>query len=38
MHLDLSDLNTVKKFAIDFHSKYENLDLLINNAGLVSKS
>ena len=33
--LELSDLDSVKKFAEDFKQKYEKLDLLINNAGIL---
>lgn len=32
--LDLSSLETVKRFADNVDSKYQNLDVLINNAGL----
>jgi NAD(P)-dependent dehydrogenase (short-subunit alcohol dehydrogenase family) len=35
MELDLSDLNSVSMFARDFSNKYNRLDLLINNAGVM---
>ncbi len=34
MLLDLADINSVEKFAIEFKNKYQNLDVLINNAGI----
>lgn len=33
--IDLADLNSVRQFADTFKSKYSNLDVLINNAGLM---
>jgi len=33
--LDLADLASVRKFAETFKSKYQSLDLLINNAGIM---
>ncbi|NNK07691.1 MAG: SDR family NAD(P)-dependent oxidoreductase, partial [Myxococcales bacterium] len=35
MQLDLSDLESVKRFAQEFRGKYQRLDLLINNAGIM---
>ena len=36
--LDLSDLESVKAFANSFNSNYSKLDVLINNAGILSYS
>lgn len=36
MFLDVSDMNSVRDFALKFTSKYQKLDILINNAGLLS--
>ena len=36
MQLDLNDLRSVKKFAIEFSNKYEKLDILLNNAGIMA--
>jgi NAD(P)-dependent dehydrogenase (short-subunit alcohol dehydrogenase family) len=36
MHLDLSDLESVQKFADAVGDSYKRLDLLINNAGLMA--
>ncbi|MCF8225612.1 MAG: SDR family NAD(P)-dependent oxidoreductase [Bacteroidales bacterium] len=36
MKLDLADLSSVKLFAIEFLDKFNKLDLLINNAGLMA--
>jgi len=35
MHLDLSSLDSVKKFSENFASTHSHLDLLINNAGVM---
>ena len=35
MQIELSDLDSVKKFAKNFSLKYTNLDILINNAGVM---
>ena len=35
MHLDLASLNSVRQFAEAFKSKYDRLDVLVNNAGIM---
>jgi NAD(P)-dependent dehydrogenase (short-subunit alcohol dehydrogenase family) len=37
MTLDLSDLNSVWKFSNDVSARFDRIDILINNAGLVSE-
>lgn len=35
MHLDLADLEQVREFAAAVHERFDHLDLLINNAGVM---
>jgi len=35
MHLDLGDLASVRQFATEFSGRFDRLDLLINNAGVM---
>jgi NAD(P)-dependent dehydrogenase (short-subunit alcohol dehydrogenase family) len=35
MHLDLGDLASVRQFASEFTGRYDRLDILINNAGVM---
>jgi NAD(P)-dependent dehydrogenase (short-subunit alcohol dehydrogenase family) len=35
IHLDLEDLASVRKFAAEFKSRYDRLDVLLNNAGIM---
>jgi len=36
MEMDLNDLNSVKEFVQCFKSKFKHLNILINNAGVMS--
>jgi len=36
MKVDLSDLESVRKFAEEYKNKYQHLHILINNAGIMS--
>lgn len=36
MKLDLSDLNSVRAFADSFNKKFDRLDILLNNAGIMA--
>lgn len=36
MELDLADLSSVRKFAQEFHARYDRLDVLVNNAGVMA--
>jgi NAD(P)-dependent dehydrogenase (short-subunit alcohol dehydrogenase family) len=35
MELDLADFSSIRQFADDFRSKYDRLDVLMNNAGIM---
>ena len=35
MHLDLADLESVRQFAVSFAARFDRLDVLINNAGVM---
>jgi len=36
MKLDLADLSSIRLFVNEFKAQYNRLDVLVNNAGLVS--
>ena len=36
MELDLADLESVERFAVEFLARFERLDVLVNNAGLMA--
>lgn len=36
MQLDLADFNSIRKFSEEFHNKYSQLNILINNVGIMS--
>ena len=36
MQLDLNDLASVKAFAEKFNTKFDKLDILLNNAGIMA--
>jgi retinol dehydrogenase-12 len=36
MQLDLNDLASVKAFAANFNAKYDKIDILLNNAGIMA--
>ena len=38
MQMDLSDLNSVKDFANEMNNRYEKVDILLNNAGIINTS
>lgn len=36
MQLDLSDFNSIRKFSAEFHARYSQLHILMNNAGVMN--
>lgn len=38
MHLDLADLDSVRAFAAEFAAKFDRLDVLVNNAGILGRT
>ena len=37
MQVDLSDLGSIRSFVGEFKSRYDHLDVLVNNAGIFSR-
>ena len=36
LHLDLADLSSVRRFADEFRARYDRLDVLVNNGGIMA--